>query len=853
MSEELDRLYDRALALPHDARASFIAEACAGDEDLQVELLSLIAAADGAESFFAKFGDALQSPPVIEDVISGATASRAPMLQNGAVVGRYSIVALLGRGGMGTVYRARDTRLDREVALKFLYPHIGIDDDSEARLLAEARAAAALEHPNICVVHEIGETAEGQSFIAMALCEGQTLKQRLKSGAIAPDEAVAIVTQVARALNVAHSRRIIHRDVKPGNIIVSSDGTAKLLDFGLAQSSDVTLSRSGSTPGTIAYMSPEQVRGDNIDHRSDLWSLGVVFYEMLTSQRPFRGGNDRVILQGILHDEPEPLRNVPPHLAEVVKRLLSKDPEARYENAELLLADLTRTAAHSDVHIQSQASRPPPSRRMLFIGAASAIAVALLAWLAMRASLSSNSASASQVAEPSIAVLPLTNLSADSVDAVFAVGMTEDLIATLARAGGARVIASTSTSAFKNRKLDVRQIAESLGVSNVLEGGVRKNGSRLSVEVRLISASNGLTMWAQAYEGELKDLFAFQDAIVGAVAGELGLRFDRERQIRRHNTRNVTAYELYLRGSDPLLNRSESGIWKAADYFKQAIAIDSNYAAAHAGLSIMEVRRGRTANDPGMPLRELFALAETSARKATAIDDSLPEAHYALGRVLEAELQFPAAKTEIRRAIALDPGRSNYHRSLAYLLEWDGRPEDVLAEARRALDTDPLNPYAIVAVAGALAANHRPAESLTQLDRIAAIKPQLQAVAFVIAQCYFQQNRLSEAIAVLRPQAEAGDPMFRGMLGYMLARDGQRDEANEIASDLQARHDRTGVGAFQVAMVQAGLGDFDSAFVWLDKSIDDRSIGSVIMGPTFEKLQKDPRFKKLNVRLGLQN
>ena len=870
MNDELEQLYVRALQLPQDERASLVADVCAGDEGLAAELLALLAAAEGAEDFFAKFGNALLSPLLLSDALNDAAASRghspqssprmieASALQEGLVIDRYRIVGLLGRGGMGTVYRAHDTRLDRAVALKFLHPHVAGDADAEQRLLAEARAAAALEDPNICVIHEIAETPDGQPFIAMAFCEGETLKQRLSSGSIAPDDAILIAAQVARALKAAHLRHIIHGDVKPGNIMVASDGTVKLLDFGLAKSGDVPDSRTGFTRGTVAYMSPEQVRCESVDHRSDLWSLGVVLYEMLAGRRPFRGESDRATLQAILHEDPEPLPsvrvNVPLHLPAVVERLLRKDRDARYASAAEVLTDLAHATPTAAGQTESIATQPHPGRGVILrVGIAVSLAtlVGSMIWFAHRREEWRVARIADFRAEPSIAVLPLANLNADSADGALAVGMTEDLISTLARAGNARVIASTSTAAFRNRKMDARRIADSLGVSDILEGGIQKSGSQFRIEVRLISGRDGSTRWSQAYQREFSDMFSVQDEIVRAVAAELGLRFDKERQLRRHKTRNIAAYELYLRGSDPLLLRSENGVWKAIEYFEKAIAADSNYAAAYAGVALAQVRRARTANDPGMPPRELMALAEKAARKGIALDDSLPEAHYALGRVLEAELEISSAETEIRRAISLDPTRSIYHRSLAYVLEWADRPEDVLAEARRALETDPLNPYAQVALAGAFAENRRVDEALAQLHRVASIQPPLQAVAFTSALCYANQQRLPEAIATLRPQAEAGDPMFRAFLGYMLAQAGQRDEAKRILADLVARRERTGSGTFQIAVVHAGLGDSDQAFVWLDKSVDDRSIESVIMAPMFEDLRRDPRFRTVKERLGL--
>ena len=855
MSETLEQLCYRAMELPRDERPTFIEEACGGDLKLQAELLSLVSESENAENFFGTLGNAVLSPRVLEEAVE-----QEDVLRQGVVVGRYTIVERLGRGGMGTVYRAHDTRLNRDVALKFLYPYVTSDADAEARLLSEARAVAALQHPNICVIHEIGEAGDGQPFIAMALCDGQTLKQRLSTGPVAPDEAVSIASQVLRALKVAHSRDIVHRDIKPGNIMLDSDGSVKLLDFGLARPADVSVTRPGSTPGTVAYMSPEQVRGEPVDLRSDLWSVGVVLYEMLAGRRPFRGGRDKVIVQEILNEDPESLRSVsaamPVDVAAVVDRLLQKDREARYESAHAVLADLTDTTPSDRTRVPLERDQRKSRRRTSFFAGITTTIVAVagvMLWSRDRAHTPASALAASLKVEPSIAVLPLTNLSSDSLDAAIAAGMTEDLIATLGRTGGVRVIASTSTAAFRNRKMDVRQIADSLGVANILEGAIRKSGSQLRVDVRLVSGRDGSTLWSQNYDREFKDVFSVQGEIVRTVAGELGLRFDKVRQLRRHRTRSIAAYELYLRGSDPLLLRSQPGVWKSLEYFQGAIATDSTYAAAHAGLALAQVRRGRTTTDPGMPLGELFALAEKSARRAIALDDSLAEGHFALGRILKATFEFPEAEAETRRAIALDPTRSIYHRELADLHAWAGRPKEELVEAQAALETDPLNPYAHVGMASALFGNRRYEEALVYLDRVAGHKPPLQAAASERAQYYAKMNRLPEAIALLSPGAEAGDPIYRGLLGYMRARAGQRDEAKQLLVELLARRERTGVGAFQVAMVHAGLGDLDQAFDFLHKAIDDRTLSSEIMGPTFDGLHRDPRFQKLRARLGLRH
>jgi tetratricopeptide (TPR) repeat protein len=366
-----------------------------------------------------------------------------------------------------------------------------------------------------------------------------------------------------------------------------------------------------------------------------------------------------------------------------------------------------------------------------------------------------------------------------------------------------------------------------------------------------VDGNDGTTLWVQDYGRPFHDVLAVQEEIARAVAGELGLRFDRSRQLVRHNTRSVDAYQMYLRGWDPLLLRSEAGVWKAMDFFRQAIAIDSTYAAAHAGMALMYVRRARNARDPQLSRQALLDLSKESARHALRLDSTLAEAHYALAQVHEASLEFGEAERAIRRAIALDPSRSVYRRRLAYLHGWAGRPEAELQEARLALEIDPLNPYAIGAYAGALFGVRRDDEAMAELERLSGFQPPLQAAAFILAQIYVRQGRWDEAIGALRPMADAGDPLYVALFGFVLGRAGERDEANRILDRLLARRNTDEFRAFQVALVYAGLGDLDQTFFWLQRSIDDNSISSLVMGPTFEFLHADSRFAALRARLGL--
>jgi TolB-like protein len=456
-------------------------------------------------------------------------------------------------------------------------------------------------------------------------------------------------------------------------------------------------------------------------------------------------------------------------------------------------------------------------------------------------------------AEPSIAVLPLTNLGGDSGGDALSDGMTEELISILARTGNLRVIATTSVFAFKGRRGDVRAIADSLGVSYILEGGLQKSGSRLRVQVRLVDSKDGSTRWSQTYDRPFTDVFAVEDDIARAVVGELAPRLDSDAAWPLdHQTGNVAAYELYLRGNSPELSRSDDGVRQQVKFFEQAIAVDSTYAAAYAALATARSRLGSAA-DPGMPLSELYALAEDAARTAVALDDSLADAHRALGRIRMARFDFVSAKREIERAIALDPTNPLNLLVMSALHRWAGNPGDALEDTRQALEADPLSPVAHAFVAEALFANRRYDEALAQLDRIQGVRPPLRRAVVVAARSYAEKGMFSEAVEVLRPQAQAGDPLTMAFLGHTLARAGRREETHRILADLQARQQRTGAGAFEIAIVYAGLEEFDQAFAWLDRSVDDFSLGVTIMDPAFEDLRRDPRFERLSQRLGLQD
>ena len=459
--------------------------------------------------------------------------------------------------------------------------------------------------------------------------------------------------------------------------------------------------------------------------------------------------------------------------------------------------------------------------------------------------------------DASIAVLPLANLSADPSDAILADGMTEALIAMLAKTGDLRVIASTSAFAFRDRQADVRDIADSLRVSNVLEGGVQKIGPRVRVQVRLVDARDGSTRWSETYDREIEDLFVVQEEIARSVARELGSRLGggATALLSRNRHRNVAAYELYLRGNDPAHLRSDSGPHKALEYFRQAIAIDSTYAAAWAGLARM-YGRVQSTEDPGMPIEDLRTLSEQAALKAVALDDSLAEAHATLG-ILRMRLHqdFATAERELRRAIELDPVYGRAREWLSALYIDTERPLEALAEARRALEIDPLSPSAHAQLALALLANDRPDEALVHLGHIAAVRPPLLRTPGILAQAYGMKGMWREAIATVEPVDLTGDSGDLAFEAYMLARGGRREEALRIREELIERWNAGEARAVDVAIVYAGLGELDQAFAWIDRTDESSLTDSylTLTAPIFNDLRRDPRFDRVRERLGIQN
>jgi TolB-like protein/Flp pilus assembly protein TadD/predicted Ser/Thr protein kinase len=737
----------------------------------------------------------------------------------GKTISHYTILEKLGEGGMGVVYKAEDAKLKRIVALKFLPQYLTSDANEKERFYHEARAASALSHPNITTIYEMGEYG-GQLFIAMEYVEGRTLKELAEKEPPSLEKALEIAIQVGEGLAAAHEKGIVHRDIKSENVMVTPKGQAKIMDFGLAKVTGATrLTRTGSTLGTAAYMSPEQAQGEEVDERSDIFSFGVVMYELLTGKLPFRGEHEAALLYSIVHESPIPIsslrRDLPVPVASVISRALEKDRRVRYQSANELIADVRRLAA--------QGATPP--RR-----------------------------------EQSIAVLPFTNLSADKENEYFSDGLAEDIIDALTQVPGLRVMARTSAFSFRGREVDVREIGARLGVEHILEGSVRRSGSRLRVTAQLVKASDGYHLWSQRFDRELTDVFAIQDEISQAIVAKLRLRLAGDRPLVKQYTRNAAAYDLCLKARYHILKMTQEGREAGRRYCEQAIALDPNYAPAY--IVLAESYLWSAFWGSAEP-REAFARAKSAALEALRLDNTIADAHIVLGTVLgSGEFDWRGAEREYRRALELSPSSAvvRYDYAWCYAM-WFlyplGRVEDALAEMRRALVLDPLDPFYNSLLGYLLHSKLQFEPAVVQLRHAIDLDQTFFFSHWFLSAVYAYNGRLHEAIAEGEKANElsGGHPLTLGALGSHYGQAGRVAEARQILEELKERRRSTYVPSSALSWAYAGVGELDKILEWISRGIEERDptiVTALKSAPTFDPLQSHPAYPALLRKMNLE-
>jgi serine/threonine protein kinase/Tfp pilus assembly protein PilF len=778
----------------------------------------------------------------------------------GRTIAHYRIEAEIGRGGMGVVYRARDEKLERVVALKFLPTDAGPDVKAQTRLLGEARTAAALNHPHICMIHEVGEE-EGRAFIAMELVEGRPLREMVPAEGLPVDAVARYGAQIADALGHAHSRGVVHRDLKTANVVVTPEGHAKVLDFGLAvrrqedvdeaTRSRLSLEGQGALAGTLQYLAPEVLRGQPADARSDLWALGVVLYEMAGGSLPFRGATGYEVSSAILHETPRPLSaRVPAGLRGVIQRCLAKEPGQRYQRASEARAAL-EAIAREDSGSAAQSTRVAPRRKVLWIASGGIAVVLLLAALALPRIREWSGAGLATPRIESVAVLPLKNLSGDPNQEYFADGMTEALITELAQVRSLRVISRTSVMQYKGARKPLPEIARELGVDAVLEGSVARADDRVRITAQLIEASRDRHLWAESFDRDYRDVLLLQSDVARAVAQRIRAQMSPRGEAQPVSARpvNTAAYEAYLLGLHYLRKRTPDSLARALEHCEEAVRLDPTFALGWALQS--EVHRVRDIFG-GLPLGASAEAARLATRKALELDDSLAEAHNALAEIhFMYDWDWEAAEREYQKAIQLNPSLTSAHSGYAYFLTAMARHPEAVASIERAREVEPASAE-MLDHAGRIYYRARQFEKAIQFyGRAIELDPQRPITWTRLADALEQVGRFDEALAALAKGSEVrGTSWAAPRLAQHYALRGDKRKARALLQEYEQQGlDRGFVG---LAMAYAALGDIDKSFYWLEQGIEKRAILPFNMvDPPLEPLRADPRFSALKQKMRL--
>ena len=777
-------------------------------------------------------------------------------LQKGTYLGSYEIVSPLGSGGMGEVYRARDPRLNREVAIKVL-PRDRVDDPgAQARFAREAKAVAALSHPNILAIYDVGKEHD-VAYAVMELLDGETLRERLQQGRFSWLKAVEFGAAIAEGLAAAHTKGIVHRDLKPENVFLTTDGRVKILDFGLAQSKSpvlatidsptLTREADGAVVGTIGYMSPEQVRGESVGPPSDIFALGCLLQEMLTGHRAFARKSGPETMAAILRDAPASLDDagtLPSELPTLIGHCLEKNPEERFQSARDVAFDLRTVASRSTVttpQVRRARGLPWPP-----LAGASALGLVALVGFATYVSFGSRGAI------ESLAVLPFANVAGDPGAEYLSEGITEGIINTLSQMPPLQVMARSTVARYRNS--EPQQAGRDLKVGAVLTGKVLQRGDTLSVSVELLDVAKGTQLWGEQYNRKVADTLAIQEQIAAEISGKLRLQLstDGRHRLTRPPTRSSAAYQAYLKGRYQVNRRTQEGFRLAIEEFQGAVTYDPQFGEAHAGLADAYALQGYFGF---VSPREALPRAKEAAKKALDIDGGLAEAHTSLAMASFFGWEWAAAEKEFKRAIELDPGYATAPHWFSHYLVAMGRWPESLAASRRALNLEPLT----VNIAAHLAWHYYFAReyerTVEECRRTQELNPDYYQGHLFLGEAYVQQKRLDDAVRAFQTGLSTSGERAQilGPLGHALGLAGRTAEARGILKELTALSEQRRVPGDLVAEVYAGLGEKSLAIEWLEKAYEARapSLAYLNVEPMFDALRSDPRFQEILRRLGL--